>query len=759
VAWTRDGNGHTSRYAYDNEGRRTRVTRPDDTTASPSALGTAYYDNGAVRSQTDGRGKTTIYDYDHLDRPTAITDPTQRANRFGYDTTVNRWWSTDADGRRTTNSYDDANQLTSTTYSDGVTPNVSYAYDNAGHRTKMTDGTGTTCYAYDSLYRLRRSTAQADANCGGGETVTYGYNLRGNLTNIGYPGQGDVSRHFDDSGRLTSVTDFLGSAANTVSFGYDRSSNLICQSQTANGCDGKTTGAFSLFANRDPSNRTSLIMGNTNGALTVAWSYGRDPSGQLTSVASGGVGVNESYGYNPLDQIKTVNGGPVYDYDKAGNLTNLPGGNTLAYDDASQPTTMTRAGAVTHTYTYDFAGDAASGPSHTGNRIQDATPTGGTRYTYDQANRLTGVGPPSNPGSTARYTYNGDGLRQSKNVWTLPTNFTWDLVTGTTIRAGNTSASTYYVYGPGGLPVEQIRVSGTTKTATFLWHDQQGSTRLITNTAGATVGTYTYDPYGTITNHTDTTADTTGRTDLLYTGQYRDGESGFYYLRARYYDPTTGQFITRDPIAPLTRSPYAYVNGNPLNAIDPSGLVSWSDAGDFIKDHAGAIAVTAVVIGGIACAATVACAIAVAGAVGPELLLAGAGIGTLGAGFALLGAAPGEVCAGEELVAAEAAEGGLPELTIENSQFGQKVGQHAQDFGLNPADPEARSLVREYIEDIRANFDEVRQGPWNPKGGGGSDYLFFRQGTDVVVTKGDGTFVTILQGGDSNGWFQGSIPR
>jgi RHS repeat-associated protein len=44
------------------------------------------------------------------------------------------------------------------------------------------------------------------------------------------------------------------------------------------------------------------------------------------------------------------------------------------------------------------------------------------------------------------------------------------------------------------------------------------------------------------------------------------------YLRARYYDPATGQFLTRDPLQALTKQPYAYVDDDPLNATDPLGL-------------------------------------------------------------------------------------------------------------------------------------------------------------------------------------------
>lgn len=108
--------------------------------------------------------------------------------------------------------------------------------------------------------------------------------------------------------------------------------------------------------------------------------------------------------------------------------------------------------------------------------------------------------------------------------------------------------------------------------------------------------------------------------------------------------------------------------------------------------------------------------------------------------------------------AARAADTG-PAMTIDDAQFGAKVGKHAQDYGLDPSDPAARSWVRGHIEDIRNSPDEVRQGPWNPKGGGGADYLFYRQGSDVLVTRGGGQFVTILNGGVSNGWFQGAAPR
>jgi RHS repeat-associated protein len=123
--------------------------------------------------------------------------------------------------------------------------------------------------------------------------------------------------------------------------------------------------------------------------------------------------------------------------------------------------------------------------------------------------------------------------------------------------------TTNYVYGPGGVPLEQV--SGS--TVYYFHHDQLGSTRVLTNSAGATVATYTYDPYGKLTASTGSVTNPFG-----YAGQYTDAETGFQYLRARYYDPATGGFVSRDPIARMTGAPYAYADSSPLNGTDPSGL-------------------------------------------------------------------------------------------------------------------------------------------------------------------------------------------
>lgn len=190
-----------------------------------------------------------------------------------------------------------------------------------------------------------------------------------------------------------------------------------------------------------------------------------------------------------------------------------------------------------------------------GDRTGVTTNGSTTNLGYDQANRLTSIS------GSISYSYDGDSLRMSKTVSGTTTQFAWD-ESGSLpllLQDGNT----YYIYGPNGQPIEQI--SGSTPT--YLLADQQGSTRLLTDNSGNVAGTYSYDPWGNVTSHTGSAS-----TNLQYDAQYVDSETGFEYVRARYYDPSTGQFLTVDPLSIATRTTYTYAADTPVNASDPSGL-------------------------------------------------------------------------------------------------------------------------------------------------------------------------------------------
>jgi RHS repeat-associated protein len=161
----------------------------------------------------------------------------------------------------------------------------------------------------------------------------------------------------------------------------------------------------------------------------------------------------------------------------------------------------------------------------------------------------------------ASYAYNGDGLRMSKTVNGTTTAFAWDEAGAMPLLLNDGDDS--YIYGPAGQPIEKILGD----TATYLHQDQLGSTRLLTDQTGQVVGDYTYDAGGKTISHSGPAT-----TPLQHAGQYADEETGLRYLRARYYDPQTAQFLSVDPLHEVTRDSYGYASNNPVNLTDASGL-------------------------------------------------------------------------------------------------------------------------------------------------------------------------------------------
>ncbi|HXA30546.1 MAG TPA: RHS repeat-associated core domain-containing protein [Candidatus Angelobacter sp.] len=552
-----DGDNNKTTYTYDAANQRTQTTRADTTT-----LATDYNSDGTVADQKDGKGTAILtYAYDSLARPTSVTDALNNTTSYTYDGAGNRLTQLDpVTGATctavpkvgcTTMAYDAANQLTGVTYSDGTTPNVTLSYDADGQRTGMTDGTGTSSWSFDSLHRL---TQYSD---GHSDQVQYGYNLRNLATSLTYPGSQVVSRGYDDAGRWTSVQDWN---SNTTSFGYDANGNLTTETLPSG------TAVVDTFTLDSADHLTGISDVRSGTVSLFAATYTRDNAGQVATDNSQPTTVS-AYRYTSLNQLCYAGassstacstpppGSSAYAYDAADNPTQM--GTTQqsfnAADELCWTATTTGtcstppAGATT--YTYDTRG----------NRTQ-VTPAVGsaTTFGYDQANRLTRY----QAASTTTYAYDGTGLRMSKTTGITTTQYLWDAAGSLPLllRDGTTGL----VYGPGGMPLEQI--AGT--TVTWLHHDQLGSTRLLTDSSGTPSATYTYDSYGNLTASTGT-----GTTTLRYAGQYLDAESGLYYLRARYYDPATAQFLSWDPLAAMTLQPYAYADNNPLYETDPTGMV------------------------------------------------------------------------------------------------------------------------------------------------------------------------------------------
>ena len=138
-----------------------------------------------------------------------------------------------------------------------------------------------------------------------------------------------------------------------------------------------------------------------------------------------------------------------------------------------------------------------------------------------------------------------------------------------------------YVYGAGGSPLAQVRLDDD--AVTYLHGDTVGSVRMVTDSEGDVVCDADYDAYGL--DLEQATATCAGETRFGFAGEYAD-ENGFVYLRARWYDPLSGQFLSVDPLVDVTWDPYGYASGNPVQLTDPLGLFSFGDGLDYVRGAA-----------------------------------------------------------------------------------------------------------------------------------------------------------------------------
>ena len=365
-----------------------------------------------------------------------------------------------------------------------------------------------------------------------------------------------------------------GSANLVDSNGYDIADNLTSISDAAGGT------AYATFGEtRDAANQvTQELPGGSALSGQAALNAGYDTREQVCYGGPNGGGTCAA----------PPTGATAYAYDAANEMTQA-GTSTLAYNSANE-LCWTLPTASANTCGSPPTGATAYGFDTRGNRTSAVPSTGSaTCDAYDQADRLTaitsGTGSScTNSTTVGTYTYNADGLRTSKTVGSTTTDFAWNLpVSLPTLLQERVSggAVTDYIYGPNGTPLEQISGSSV-----LLYHaDQLGSTRVLTDTSGTAKATYSYDAYGNLTSLTGSVAN-----PFLFAGQYKDSESGLYFLRARYYDPASSQFLNRDPADAATRELYSYVADNPMNAIDPSGKCGLWGNDTCLGDAAGAVA-------------------------------------------------------------------------------------------------------------------------------------------------------------------------
>ena len=438
--------------------------------------------------------------------------------------------------------------------------------------------------------------------------------------------------------------------------GYDANGNKVSETlangvvstYSYNGCN-KVTKLVTKSGNSDISSyeysyyldgSDACKVRNENGTIETT-SYDYDGLKRLTreSISNGKTADTYSYEYDDYgNRSKMVANGSeeyetVYDYTVNGKYTALLQKEIKTVEETSNATisdglaisptdliTSTAADAKTEETAYSYDAN--------GNQITKTVEGKTETNTYDGLNQLIGF---TDGETTASYKYNADGLRTSKTVDGKTINHIWDGNKQIVVDMDDSDWYSAEVYVRGtNLLAKFSKQSGNVKTDyQYYTQNAHGDVVNLTDSTGAITKSYKYDAFGVEQN-----VDDADNNAFRYCGEYYDSESGTIYLRARYYDPTIGRFISRDSVTgentdPLSLNLYTYCHNNPIIGTDPSGHIPrWLK--NTLKVAAGVA-----VIGGLAVATAVTggAAAVVAGAALSGAIAGGASgavIGTIG---------------------------------------------------------------------------------------------------------------------------------
>jgi RHS repeat-associated protein/uncharacterized repeat protein (TIGR02543 family) len=559
--------GHIRQIQYDSLDQAITHLEPHPT-ATGSTLGqidTAYDSLGQVTRITDPRNVATDYQLDNLGNVLSQTSPDTGVTLNTYDEAGNLKTRTDARGKIAAYSYDSQNRVTQVVYEDQT---ITTTWDNC------TNGIGRLC-----------SLANAGVNL-----------------NVSY----------DPHGRVTGKTQTVG----TVTLNSSNSYNASGQLQQTTTPSGQTIGYVWL------NDRLETITVNGQPLITQifyepdgqiggwTWSNGTTSERQY-DLAGRPIAISLGFDVQSLlPDTRNVS------YDAAGRITGISDDIAASLDqaytyDGLDRLTHHQQGAFTFSnfdYTYDLSGNRTAKNQNTtaetdsidsgSNRLLQKSGTQTVNYSYDPAGNLLSDG-------TLSYGYNGPGRRSSATASNLNATYRYNAL-GQRVSKSVNGTTILFVYDPqgrlageyddsgqliqeivwlGDWPVAVLKPTlpaGATIDIAYVHADHLGTPRKITRPADNKVlWTWESEAFGNNLPDQNPSGLGTFVFNLRFPGQYYDAETGLFYNGFRDYDPGTGRYTESDPIGLAGGiNTYAYVNGNPVNLIDPDGL---SPKSDFFK--------------------------------------------------------------------------------------------------------------------------------------------------------------------------------
>jgi len=592
-----------STYTYDDGDNKVSEVTPNG--GGGIATATWRYDvGGRLVSETTADGATTTHAYDLLGRETTA-DGQGSASTTVYNTLGWVLSSTDPDEVVTSKTYDKTGRVLSETRAgSGVAKTTSYTFDRTGKQLTTTDPDGkVVALTYDVFGRVAleiHTTAAGEV-----KHVSATYDSLGRVA-TSLDSRTGVTRSYAypvNTADPSTETVTYGGVTTTITTGSDGKETTRASTGGATITRSATTWDT---ADRETAATVAGITSNRTfsqaGQLTRTWGVGfaaaaanadtylYDAAGRKSADAvkpAWGGDISAAYTYTGAGRLATAafaGAATAYTYDLAGNLTHVtpPTGSatTLAYDMATSRLTSTTQGTTVTNFGYDTLGQRVSqGPTSNPNSV---------RFAYTGTGRLASYD--TSAGVHATFTYDAAGQR-TKSVATnagvtTTTNYTYDGLSLLNLSAatGTESWSLTYLYDAAGRPYAARYSDGALTTTILLLTTDRGDVVELMDASGNPFAAYRYDAYG---NPTSTSWRGAGaitsveaqkiaqRQVLRYAGYAYDDFSGLYYCSARYYEPATCQFTSKDPAkADDEESGYQYASGDPVGQVDFTGRAS-----------------------------------------------------------------------------------------------------------------------------------------------------------------------------------------
>lgn len=543
--------------------------------------------------------RETKYVYDTKNRLVSYTDPEGRTETYTYDCNSNLTKTVDKNGNTLKNTYDNKNRLTERTAKEKKTGKETvhtYRYNAYGDVAVQDD----TQFVYgDVSGQVTKETTKLTKNKD--VVKNYTYDSNGNKSTFSVKAGEDtklsLSYEYDGSSRLISVKDSEGNQA--VSYAYDTEGSLS-ERQAANGL--KTTYGY------DYQNRLTSMTNETGKGVVSKYSSTYLKNGQKAEEVSTVMDKNgkstkktAAYTYDMLGRItretKTGREDISYTYDANNNRKQMTIGNkTTAYQYNKNDELLRTDTLHTDTEKNDvviYKNDKNGNQLATVNRSEIPAEAKDTSYidvdvtlgdnqlndnVVNHHNALNQLTETLTKNYKVSFTYDAEGLRTGKTVNGEKTVYVWDGDQVVMELSKGGAVQKRYIRGNDLVYADK----GENTEKTYYVTDMHGNVVQLLDESGNVTKTYEYDSFGN-----EVKPEKKDENPYRYCGEYYDKETEEVYLRARYYQPSVGRFITRDTYTgesdePLSLHLYTYCYNNPVDYLDDSGNCPIVDWGKFV---------------------------------------------------------------------------------------------------------------------------------------------------------------------------------